>query len=53
MTTKDESVTKMQVSDLGTNMEIEDNNSLGGRNPYQIPMTSEDSDTCDTDEQND
>ena len=49
MTMKNESVTKIQVNDLDTGTEIEDNDSLGWRSLPEIPLTSESSDTCDMD----
>ena len=50
MTTKYDSVTEIQLSDLDTSMEIEGDDSLGWRSLPQIPPTSADSDTCATDE---
>ena len=48
--TKNDSVAEIQVSDLDTSTEIEDNNSMGWRSLPEIPSMSENSDTCDTDE---
>ena len=48
MTTKNNSVTEIQVSTLDSSMEIEDNNSMVWRSLPEIPLTSESSDTCDT-----
>ena len=38
------------VSDLNTNTEIEDSDSMGWRSLPEMPSTSEDSDTCNMDE---
>ena len=43
-------VTKIQVSDLDTSTEIEDNDSMGWKSLPEILSTSGESDTCDTDE---
>ena len=45
-----DSITKIQFSDLDISIEIEDNGSLGWRSLPKIPSTSEDSDSCDTNE---
>ena len=50
MTIKNDSVTDIQVSDLDTNTEIENNNSFRWRSIPEIPSMPESSDTCDTDE---
>ena len=50
MTTKNDSVTEIQVNDVDPSMEIEDNDSIGWRSLPKIPLTSEDSGTCDPDE---
>ena len=47
---KNDSVSKIQVSDLDTSTKIEDNDSSGYRHFPEIPSTSEDSDSCETDE---
>ena len=44
-TTKNNSVAEIQVIDLDTSTEIEDNDSMGGRSLPEIPLTSENSDT--------
>ena len=48
-TTKIDSVTETWVSDVDTCTEIEDNVSMGWRSLSEISLTSENSDTCDTD----
>ena len=50
MTTKDDSITEIQVSDLDASTEIEDNDSIEWRNLPEITLASEDSDICDMDE---
>ena len=50
MSIKSESLTEIQVSDLETNNEIEDNDSFKSRSLPEIPLMSESSDTCDTKE---
>ena len=50
MIIKNDSVTEIQVSDLYTSTETEDNDSLGRISLPKIPLTSESSDTCETDE---
>ena len=48
MTIKNDSVTDIQVTDLGTSTEIEGNDSLGWRSLLEIPLMSESSDTDKT-----
>ena len=50
MTSKTDSVTAIQVSDSDTSTDIEDNDTIGWRSLLEIASSSEDSDTCDTDE---
>ena len=49
MTSKTDSVAEIQVSDIATSTEIEDNDSMRWRSVSEIASTSEDSGTCDTD----
>ena len=50
MTIENDSVTEIQVNDLDSNTEIKDNDSLGWSSLPEIPLMSESSDTCDTDQ---
>ena len=50
MTTKDDSIAEIQVSDFNTSTEIEDTDSIRCRSLPEVPMTSEDGDTCDANE---
>ena len=45
-----DSATEIQVNDIDTSIETEDNDSTGWRSLPEMPLTTEDSDTCDTDE---
>ena len=50
MIIKSNSVTEIQVSNLDTSTEIEDNDSLVWRGLSEMPSMSEGIDTCDIDE---
>ena len=43
-------VSEIQASDLDTSTKMEDNDSMGWKSLPEMPLTSEDSDTCDMDE---
>ena len=44
------SVNEIQVSNTNHSTDIEDNDAIGWRSLHEVATTSEDSNTCDTDE---